>query len=78
VIDVIRAEDFDEDAELQANIWNSLVNTNRENQFGRTFMVTAESILSRHRESIIASRSEGLLAKSSQSSTKVAINLDDE
>lgn len=49
----IKAEDFDEDAELQANMWNSLVRTDC-GVLGddRQFIVTGDSLLASHRASI--------------------------
>lgn len=56
MFEVLVSTDFDEDAELQANLWNSLCRRVEGISEEQNFIVNAVSILQRHKESIMASK----------------------
>lgn len=58
--DRINIEDFDEDAELQANMWNSLVQQSRNSAEENNFRVTGHSMVASRRASIV--KRDSLLA----------------
>jgi len=74
VLDVIVSADFDEDAELQANIWNSLVRKIDDITEEENFIVTAESILVRHKESIMLDKRPSQRSKQRPVSPSINLN----